>query len=126
MQTVVTGKVWKFGDRISTDFMMPGSRVLANPNMTRAEKAACCMEANRPGWATNEVESGDIVVGEFTMATTAGALTRDRVGLDARNPDMIHVVIPPFSFTPPADTTEMTAYSYCNQHGLWRSEVIDV
>ena len=47
--------------------------------------------------------AGDIVVGEFTMATTAGALTRDRVGLDARNPDMIHVVIPPFSFTPPAD-----------------------
>ncbi len=63
MQTVVTGKVWKFGDRISTDFMMPGSRVLANPNMTPAEKAACCMEANRPGWATNEVKPGDIVVG---------------------------------------------------------------
>lgn len=63
METVQTGKVWKFGDRISTDFMMPGSRVLANPNMTLEEKAACCMEANRPGWATTEVEPGDIVVG---------------------------------------------------------------
>ena len=34
METVRTGRVWKFGDRISTDFMMPGHRVLANPDLS--------------------------------------------------------------------------------------------
>lgn len=63
METVRTGKVWKFGDRISTDFMMPGHRVLANPDLSVEEAAKFCMEANRPGWAENEVEPGDIIVG---------------------------------------------------------------
>ena len=62
METVRTGKVWKFGDRISTDFMMPGHRVLANPDLTPEEAAKFCMEANRPGWAENEVQPGDIIV----------------------------------------------------------------
>ena len=62
MDTVRTGRVWKFGDRISTDFMMPGHRVLANPDLSIAEAAKFCMEANRPGWAENEVKPGDIIV----------------------------------------------------------------
>ena len=62
METVRTGKVWKFGDRISTDFMMPGHRVLANPDLTPEEAAKFFMEANRPGWAENEVQPGDIIV----------------------------------------------------------------
>jgi len=62
METIRTGKVWKFGDRISTDFMMPGHRVLANPDLTVEEAAKFCMEANRPGWAENEVLPGDIIV----------------------------------------------------------------
>ena len=61
MKTVHTGRVWKFGDRISTDFMMPGHRVLANPDLTVEEAAQFCMEANRPGWAT-DVRPGDILV----------------------------------------------------------------
>ena len=61
METVHTGRVWKFGDRISTDFMMPGHRVLANPDLTVEEAAQFCMEANRPGWAT-DVQPGDILV----------------------------------------------------------------
>ena len=61
METVHTGRVWKFGDRISTDFMMPGHRVLANPDLTVEEAAQFCMEANRPGWAT-DVRPGDILV----------------------------------------------------------------
>ena len=28
---------------------------------------------------------------------------------------------PTANFTPPAGTTEMTAYAYCNLHGLWKS-----
>jgi len=62
METVRTGRVWKFGDHISTDFMMPGHRVLANPDLTVEEAAKFCMEANRPGWAEQEVEPGDILV----------------------------------------------------------------
>ena len=61
MGTVHTGRVWKFGDRISTDFMMPGHRVLANPDLTVEEAAQFCMEANRPGWAKN-VQPGDILI----------------------------------------------------------------
>lgn len=44
--------------------------------------------------------AGEVVLGEYTMATTADARTRTRVGLDADNVDMPHVVIPPFTFTP--------------------------
>ncbi len=62
METVCTGRVWKFGDRISTDLMVPGSRVLANPGLGAEEAATFCMEANRPGWAVSEVQQGDILV----------------------------------------------------------------
>lgn len=62
METVRTGRVWKFGDRISTDFMMPGHRVLANPDLSVEDAAKFCMETNRPGWAENEVQPGDIIV----------------------------------------------------------------
>ena len=61
METIHTGRVWKFGERISTDFMMPGHRVLANPDLSVEEAAQFCMEANRPGWAS-EVRPGDILV----------------------------------------------------------------
>ncbi len=62
METVRTGRVWKFGDHVSTDFMMPGHRVLANPGISPEEAAKFCMEANRPGWAVSEVQPGDILV----------------------------------------------------------------
>ena len=62
MEIIRKGRVWKFGDRISTDFMMPGHRVLANPDLSIDEAAKFCMEANRPGWADTEVEPGDIIV----------------------------------------------------------------
>jgi 3-isopropylmalate/(R)-2-methylmalate dehydratase small subunit len=62
MEIVRTGRVWKFGDRISTDLMMPGHRVLANPDLSVEEAAKFCMEANRPGWAESEVQPGDILV----------------------------------------------------------------
>ncbi len=62
METVRTGRVWKFGDRISTDLMVPGHRVLAKPDLTPQDTKYFCMEANRPGWAENEVRAGDILV----------------------------------------------------------------
>jgi 3-isopropylmalate/(R)-2-methylmalate dehydratase small subunit len=61
METVYTGRVWKFGDKISTDLMVPGAKVLARPGITPEEAASYCMSANRPGWAA-EVRPGDILV----------------------------------------------------------------
>jgi len=61
MQTVFEGRVWKFGDKISTDLMVPGSLVLARPGITPEEAASYCMSANRPGWSS-EVQPGDMVV----------------------------------------------------------------
>jgi 3-isopropylmalate/(R)-2-methylmalate dehydratase small subunit len=61
MDTTYVGRVWKFGDKVSTDLMVPGSKVLAKPGMTPQEAASHCMSANRPGWAS-EVKAGDILV----------------------------------------------------------------
>ena len=63
MDTTYKGRVWKFGDSVSTDLLVPGSKVLANPGITSSEAAKFCMSANRPGWAENEVQRGDIIVG---------------------------------------------------------------
>ena len=54
---VIQGKVWKFGDNISTDFMMPGFTRGPTPE----ERAAFCMRANRPEFA-QEVRPGDVIV----------------------------------------------------------------
>lgn len=40
---------------------------------------------------------GEMVIGDWTFATTAGARARTRIGLDVDAPDMPHVVIPAFS-----------------------------
>src|SRR6185436_9763990 len=59
---------------------------------------------------------GEVVAGEFTLATAAGARGRQRVSLDADNPDLPHVVIPDFTFTPvgggPAQTRSIDLYLY--------------
>ena len=61
METVFTGRVWKFGDKISTDLMVPGSFVLARRDLDRREAALHCMRANRPDWAS-QVRPGDILI----------------------------------------------------------------
>lgn len=59
---IFEGKVWKFGDNISTDFMMPGSEVHTRPDISAEEAARkYCMLNNRPGWAAM-VQKGDILV----------------------------------------------------------------
>jgi 3-isopropylmalate/(R)-2-methylmalate dehydratase small subunit len=58
MAMIFRGKVWKFGDNISTDLMMPGMAAFHAPE---EEWAKYCMHANRPGWA-EEVSQGDILV----------------------------------------------------------------
>lgn len=58
---IFEGRVWKFGNNISTDLMMPGTDVQARPGITDEEAAQYCMKANRPGWAA-QVQKGDIVI----------------------------------------------------------------
>jgi 3-isopropylmalate/(R)-2-methylmalate dehydratase small subunit len=54
-------RIWKFGDNINTDLMMPGGEVLTRPHLTDKEAAQYCMSATRPGWAS-QVKKGDIIV----------------------------------------------------------------
>lgn len=63
MQDHIKGRVWKFGDNISTDLMMPGSITYPaeSGQMSPEQTIPHCMSANRPGWA-KEVRPGDILV----------------------------------------------------------------
>jgi len=58
LRPVVKGKVWKFGDNISTDYIMPGFTEGDTPQ----ERAAFCMRAIRPEFA-REVTRGNIIIG---------------------------------------------------------------
>lgn len=57
MANTFTGKVWKFGDDINTDLVIPGYAVL----MTLEEQLPHCFSANRPGWV-DEVQPGDVLI----------------------------------------------------------------
>lgn len=80
---VVSGRVWKFGDNISTDLLMPGP-ILWNHAKERDERLAAIMP-NRPGWALTEVRSGDLVVGgrNFGCGSSrpASRILRDELGV---------------------------------------------
>lgn len=54
---LIQGRVWKFGDNISTDLMMPGFTL----RLPLQEQLKYCMNANRPGWS-EQVEPGDVIV----------------------------------------------------------------
>ena len=56
--SVIEGKVWKFGDNINTDYIMPNFA----RGTTREEIASFCMRAIRPEFA-HEVRPGDVIVG---------------------------------------------------------------
>jgi len=62
MPLIVEGRVWKFGDNINTDLMMPGFAVKIRPDMKDEEAAKYVMYSNRPGWV-ERVQPGDIIVG---------------------------------------------------------------
>ena len=51
------GKVWKFGDDINTDLVIPGFAVM----WTLEEQLPHCFSANRPGWV-DEVQPGDVLI----------------------------------------------------------------
>jgi len=51
------GRVWKFGDDINTDLIIPGFAIF----LPRHEQPRHCFSANRPGWV-DEVQPGDVLV----------------------------------------------------------------
>lgn len=54
------GRVWKFGDNINTDLMLPGPYLYRSAE----EQATAVFMNNRPGWV-KEVQPGDAIVGGF-------------------------------------------------------------
>lgn len=52
-----TGRVWKFGDLINTDMIMPSAAF----RLPRNEQHTLCFDAIRPGWA-RQVRHGDLLV----------------------------------------------------------------
>ena len=55
---LVSGRVWKFGDDINTDLILPTPYMYFAPR----EQARHAFEANRPGWV-DEMSPGDVIVG---------------------------------------------------------------
>jgi 3-isopropylmalate/(R)-2-methylmalate dehydratase small subunit len=54
---MIAARLWKFGDDINTDLMLPGS-VMMKPE---PEQARAVFAANRPGWI-DEMKRGDALV----------------------------------------------------------------
>jgi 3-isopropylmalate/(R)-2-methylmalate dehydratase small subunit len=62
--SILIGRIWKFGDNISTDLMMPGfaPRPKSLNDKDAMKCAKFCMHSNRKGWS-ELVKDGDIIVG---------------------------------------------------------------
>jgi 3-isopropylmalate/(R)-2-methylmalate dehydratase small subunit len=61
---MTTGRVWKFGDDINTDLMLPGPLLMASEE----EQRRVVFSANRPGWV-DEVRPDDIIIGGRNFGT---------------------------------------------------------
>jgi len=61
---MISGRVWKFGDNINTDLMLPGAFLFAS----EAEQMRVVFSANRPGWV-DAVRPGDIIIGGTNFGT---------------------------------------------------------
>ena len=102
MAQTFKGKVWKFGDDINTDLVIPGFAVL----MTLEEQLPHCFSANRPGWV-DDVQPGDVLlagrnfgvgsarpIGDVLRAVGIGGVVADSFnGLGLRN--CINAGLPP-------------------------------
>jgi 3-isopropylmalate/(R)-2-methylmalate dehydratase small subunit len=64
MVAIIKGRVWKFGDNINTDLMMPNSAYELPPS----EQPKSVFSANRPGWSA-QVKPGDIIIGGSNFGT---------------------------------------------------------
>src|SRR4029077_17949991 len=64
---MISGRVWKFGDLVTTDSMLPGP-ALALPEK---EQMKWIFQANRPDWHTL-VQQGDIIVAGKSFGVGSG------------------------------------------------------
>jgi len=60
----ITGKVWKFGDDINTDLLLPHKALRLSPE----DQCRLCMSDNRPGWSS-QVKPGDILIAGKNFGT---------------------------------------------------------
>lgn len=75
----IRGRVWKFGEDINTDLMIPSFALTLPPE----EQVKHCFEANRPGWV-DEVRQGDVIVAGNNFGTGSsrpGAQVFKRLGV---------------------------------------------
>jgi 3-isopropylmalate/(R)-2-methylmalate dehydratase small subunit len=61
---MLTGRVWKFGNDINTDLMLPGSLLTASEE----EQRRAVFSANRPGWI-DQIQPGDIILSGRNFGT---------------------------------------------------------
>jgi 3-isopropylmalate/(R)-2-methylmalate dehydratase small subunit len=64
---VVQGRVWKFGDDINTDLVIPGFAIF----MPADEQPRHCFSANRPGWV-DDVREGDVLLAGRNFGVGSG------------------------------------------------------
>jgi 3-isopropylmalate/(R)-2-methylmalate dehydratase small subunit len=67
LMAAVQGRVWKFGDDINTDLVIPGFAIY----LPADEQPRHCFSANRPGWV-DEVADGDILLAGRTFGVGSG------------------------------------------------------
>jgi 3-isopropylmalate/(R)-2-methylmalate dehydratase small subunit len=60
----LAGRVWKFGDHVNTDLIMP----IRTISLPRRERPRWAFSASRPGWAS-EVRPGDVIVAGENFGT---------------------------------------------------------
>jgi 3-isopropylmalate/(R)-2-methylmalate dehydratase small subunit len=67
MDKTFSGRVWKFGDDIDTDLIIPGFALW----LPKADQLKACMSANRPGWS-DLVEPGDVLLAGTNFGVGSG------------------------------------------------------
>lgn len=64
---MISGRVWKFGDLVTTDSMLPGPA----STLSESEQIRWIFQANRPDWV-NEMRAGDIIVAGKSFGVGSG------------------------------------------------------
>ncbi|MCC6472727.1 MAG: 3-isopropylmalate dehydratase [Burkholderiales bacterium] len=66
----IQSRVWKFGDGINSDLILPGHAI----SRPIPDQRKYVFEANRPGWAA-QVQPGDVIVAGFDFGVGSGRPT---------------------------------------------------
>ena len=66
----IQARVWKFGDSINSDLILPGHAI----SKPIAEQPKYVFEANRPGWS-GQVQPGDVIVAGANFGVGSGRPT---------------------------------------------------